>query len=76
MLTRVMIKALLLILIGGAGFWFSLKHLRRSVVDIQGKPKGSHRLEDKFFNYPLTFLWFGYLLLFFAGLIANNLIFK
>jgi len=71
-----MIKALILIIVGSAGFWLSLKHLRRSVVEIKAKPKGSHRFEDKVFNYPLTFLWFGYLLLFFAGLIVNNLIFK
>lgn len=71
-----MLKALLLIVIGSAGFWFSLKHLRRSVLEIKAKPKGAHRFEDKVFNYPLTFLWFGYLLLFFAGLIVNNLILK
>jgi hypothetical protein len=71
-----MFKAILLLVVGATGFWFSLKHLRRSVLEIKSKPKGSHRFEDKAFNYPLTFLWFGYLLLFFAGLIVNNLILK
>lgn len=69
-------KTLLLIIIGLTGFWFSLRHLRQSVVDMRNKPRGSHRWEDKLFNYPLTFLWFGYLLVFFAGLIVNNLILK
>jgi len=69
-------KTLLLLIVGSTGLWFSLKHLRRSLGEMRSKPKGSHRWEDKVFNYPLTFLWFGYLMLFFAGLIVNNLILK
>jgi hypothetical protein len=69
-------KLILILIIGLGGLWLSVKQLRRNVVDIRNKPKGSHRMEDKVFNYPLMFLWFGYLIVFFGGLIVNNLIIR
>jgi hypothetical protein len=70
------IKVILLLVIGAAGLWLSVKQLRKNILEIRSKPQGSHRLEDKVFNYPLMFLWFGYLIVFFGGLIVNNLVFK
>lgn len=70
----VAIKVILLLGIGLGGLWLSIQHLRRNLRELKAKPKGSHRLEDKIFNYPLMFLWFGYLIVFFGGLIVNNLI--
>ena len=67
-------KLILILIIGLGGLWLSIKQLRRNVVEIRSKPKGSHRMEDKVFNYPLMLLWFGYLIVFFGGLIVNNLI--
>ncbi len=69
-------KLILILIIGLGGLWLSVKQLRRNVVDIRDKPKGTHRMEDKVFNYPLMFLWFGYLIVFFGGLIVNNLIIR
>ena len=69
-------KLILILIVGLGGLWLSAKQLRRNVVDIRKKPKGSHRMEDKVFNYPLMFLWFGYLIVFFGGLIVNNLIIR
>ena len=69
-------KLILILIVGLGGLWLSLKQLRRNVLDIRNKPKGSHRMEDKVFNYPLMFLWFGYLIVFFGGLIVNNLIIR
>ena len=54
----------------------SSRQLRRNLVELKSKPKGSHKFEDKVFNYPLMLLWFGYLLVFFGGLIVNNLIIR
>jgi hypothetical protein len=67
-------KLILILIIGLGGLWLSIKQLRRNLLEIRSKPRGSHRMEDKVFNYPLMFLWFGYLIVFFGGLIVNNLI--
>lgn len=67
-------KVVLILVFGLAGLWLSGRQFRKNLLEIRAKPKGSHRSEDKFFNYPLMFLWFGYLLVFFGGLIVNNLI--
>jgi len=69
-------KIVLILVVGLTGLWFSVRHLRRNLLEIKAKPKGSHRLEDKALNYPLMLLWFGYLIVFFGGLIVNNLIFR
>lgn len=74
--TMFVIKAILVVVIGVGGLWFSIRHLRRNIAEIRGKQAGQHRIEDKFLNYPLMFLWFGYLILFFGGLIVNNLVFR
>jgi len=68
------IKVLLILVVGLGGLYLSIQHLRRNLAELKAKPKGSHRFEDKAFNYPLMFLWFGYLIVFFGGLIVNNLI--
>jgi hypothetical protein len=70
------VKVILILVVGLGGLWLSVQHLRRNVLDLKSKPKGSHRMEDKVFNYPLMFLWFGYLIVFFGGLIVNNLIIR
>ena len=70
------IKVILILAIGLTGLWLSVKQLRRNIVEIRSKAKGTHRMEDRFFNYPLMFLWFGYLIVFFGGLIVNNLVFR
>jgi hypothetical protein len=70
------VKAIALILIGGVGMAFSLRHLGRNWRDYRGRPKGSVKGTDLVFNYGLSFLWFAYLFVFFAGLIVNNLLLK
>jgi hypothetical protein len=50
--------------------------LRKNIAEIRAKKPGQHRWEDKVFNYPLMVLWFGYLMVFFGGLIVNNLVFR
>ena len=71
-----MIKALFLIVFGGIGMGFSIRHFRRNWKDYRVKPKGSVKAMDLIFNYGLSFLWFAYLFVFFAGLIVNNLLLK
>jgi hypothetical protein len=70
-----MLQAIFLILIGGAGIWFSLRALRRNWRDYQAK-KGTMKVGDVILHYGLSFLWFGFLLAFFTGLIVNNLILR
>ncbi len=67
-------KMIIILIIGLGGLWLSIQHLRRNLAELKAKPKNAHRLEDKIFNYPLMLLWFGYLIVFFSGLIVNNLI--
>ncbi|MDB5051845.1 MAG: hypothetical protein JWO30_4916 [Fibrobacteres bacterium] len=67
-------KVILILIVGLGGLWLSVKQLRKNILEIRRKPKEAHRMEDKIFNYPLMFLWFGYLIVFFGGLIVNNLI--
>jgi hypothetical protein len=67
-------KVILILIVGLGGLWLSGKQLRKNILEIRSKPKGAHRMEDKVFNYPLMFVWFGYLIVFFGGLIVNNLI--
>lgn len=64
-------KIILILLVGLGGLFLSLRHFRKNLREIKAKPV--HRWEDKAFNYPLMFLWFGYLVVFFGGLIVNNL---
>jgi hypothetical protein len=69
-------RTLLLLLVGLGGLWISVRHLLKNVQEIKAKPKDAMRWEDKAINYPLMALWFGYLIVFFAGLIVNNLILR
>lgn len=69
-------RIILILAVGLSGLYFSIRHFRKNLLQIKEKPRGSHSWEDKAFNYPLMFLWFGYLLVFFTGLIVNNLVFK
>ena len=70
------LKGIVLVLIGGVGMAFSLRHLGRNWKDYRSKAKGSVKALDLVFNYGLSFLWFAYLFVFFAGVIVNNLIIK
>ncbi|MCD6023506.1 MAG: hypothetical protein K0Q91_422 [Fibrobacteria bacterium] len=71
-----MLQAILILIVGLAGIWFTLRHLRKNVRELRARPKGSVKTSDLIFNQGLSFLWFGYLLAFFTGLIVNNLLLK
>lgn len=71
-----MLQAVLLVLVGGAGIWFSARHLRRNWRDLRARPKGTLKAGEVILNYGLSFLWFGFLFAFFTGLIVNNLILR
>jgi hypothetical protein len=71
-----MLKIILILIVGLAGIGFTFRQLRRNIGDLQARPKGSVKTSDLLFNQGLSFLWFGYLLAFFGGLILNNLLFK
>jgi protein-S-isoprenylcysteine O-methyltransferase Ste14 len=70
-----MLQALLLVVVGGAGIWFTVRHLRKNWRELRAR-KGQVKVSDLIFNQGLSFLWFGYLLAFFTGMIVNNLVFK
>ena len=70
-----MLQALLLVLVGGAGIWFTVRHLRKNWLELRAR-KGAVKVSDLIFNQGLSLLWFGYLLAFFTGLIVNNLLLK
>lgn len=69
-------RVVLILLVGFGGLWFTFRHLRRNIREIKAKAKDQVQPMDKAVNYPLMVLWFGYLLVFFGGLIVNNLILR
>lgn len=69
-------RIVLILLVGLGGLWLSFRHLRKNLQEIRAKPRDTVRWEDRAINYPLMALWFGYLLVFFTGLIVNNLILR
>jgi hypothetical protein len=71
-----MVQTILIIIIGLGGIWFTFRHLKRNVQELRARPKGSVKTSDLILNQGLSFLWFGYLLAFFTGLIVNNLLLK
>jgi hypothetical protein len=70
-----MIQAFLLIAIGGAGIWFTGRHLKKTWVEIRAR-KGTVKTSELILNNGLSLLWFGYLMAFFVGMIVNNLLLK
>ena len=50
-------------------------YLRKNIVRIKEKNKNEPKAYKRGLNYALTFIWYGYLMVFFAGLTINNIIF-
>ncbi|MCI5599881.1 MAG: hypothetical protein SOZ02_00520 [Hallerella porci] len=70
-----MLSVLLLILVSLIGTAGTVFYLRRNLLRIAEKNKTIESKSKRILNYPLTILWYGYLLVFFVGLVVNNLIF-
>ena len=66
-------KIILILAVALPGLFYTVQHFRKNILEIKSKPKGSHSSGDLFLNYPLMVLWFSYLIVFFGGLIVNNL---
>ncbi len=69
-------KAVILILVTLGGIYLVIRGFLKNVNEIKTKPKNSHTIVDKVFNYPLMVIWYSYLFVFLIGLTVNNLIFK
>lgn len=65
----------LLILASIIGIAVSVFYLRKNIVRIKEKNKNEPKAYKRGLNYALTFIWYGYLMVFFAGLTINNIIF-
>lgn len=63
----------LLILASLVGIAISVFYLRKNIVRIREKNKKETKAYKRRLNYVLTYLWYGYLLVFFVGLTVNNL---
>ena len=63
----------LMILVSLAGIAVSVFYLRKNIIRIREKNKEEPKAYKRASNYILTGLWYGYLLVFFAGLTINNL---
>ncbi|HHX15581.1 MAG TPA: hypothetical protein GX724_05410 [Fibrobacter sp.] len=68
-------KIILLILVTLAGITLCGFYLKKNLVRIAVKNKSEASPYKRALNYPLTLIWYGYLIVFFIGLTANNLIF-
>lgn len=69
-------KATLLIISCILGVLFVTRSSIRYYRELKAKKSGEHTTTDIWFNYPLQVLWNLYLLVFFVGLVVNNLVFK
>lgn len=70
-----MIQGFLLVLIGGLGIWFTLRHLKKTWRDARAR-RGTVKVSELILNQGLSLLWFGFLLAFFTGMIVNNLLLR
>lgn len=70
-----MLKIILLIIVTLAGLAACSFYLKKNLVRIALKNKTEASPYKRVLNYPLTVIWYGYLIVFFIGLTANNLIF-
>ncbi|MBP5246918.1 MAG: hypothetical protein J6Z31_03600 [Fibrobacter sp.] len=70
-----MLSILLCILASLIGTAITVYYFRRNLIRIAEKNKTIESKPKRILNYPLTVLWYGYLLVFFVGLSVNNLIF-
>jgi len=71
----IMIANILLVLSTIVGLLASFWYFRKNLVQIRQRNKSESSAVKRFFNYPLTVLWYSYLMVFFVGLTVNNLIF-
>lgn len=46
--------------------------LRKNILAIREKNKNEPKAYKRKLNYVLTYLWYGYLIIFFIGLTVNN----
>lgn len=65
----------LLIIASIAGLALSGFYLKKNIIRIREKNKSEPKAYKRKLNYVLTGLWYGYLIIFFAGLTINNTIF-
>ncbi len=70
-----MVTTIALILVSLAGIAVCVRYLRKNLKRIVAKNAEEPSSFKRAMNYPLTVIWYGYLILFFAGLSVNNLIF-
>jgi hypothetical protein len=70
-----MIMILLLIIASIAGTLISVYYLRKNLIRISEKNILEPKAYKRVLNYPLTVIWYGYLIVFFVGLSINNLFF-
>lgn len=65
----------LLIFASIAGLALCGFYLKKNIIRIREKNKNEPKAYKRKLNYVLTGLWYGYLIVFFAGLTINNTIF-
>lgn len=70
-----MLSGLVLILLSLAGTAGTIFYFRRNLIRIAEKNRTIDSKAKRALNYPITVLWYGYMLVFFVGLSVNNLIF-
>ncbi len=63
----------LLIIASLAGIAISVFYLRKNIIRIKEKNKTEPKAYKRKMNYVFTYLWYGYLLVFFVGITVNNI---
>ncbi len=69
-----MIGNILIVLSTIAGLAASLWYFRKNLAQIRLRNQNEPSALKRFGNYPMTVLWYSYLIVFFIGLTVNNLL--
>lgn len=71
-----MLTIIVLLVVSIVGIAISLRYFRKNLRHIAKKNANEPSSFKRAMNYPLTVIWYGYLLIFFLGVFVNNVIFK
>ena len=71
-----MLTTIILLLISLAGITISFLYFRKNLRHIAQKNATEPSSFKRAMNYPLTIIWYAYLIIFFAGVFINNVFLK
>lgn len=71
-----MLTIIVLLIVSLVGMAISFLYFRKNLRHIAEKNATEPSSFKRVMNYPLTVIWYGYLLIFFLGVFVNNVFFN